>query len=128
MSLTMTSICEGALCAFFILLEITIIYYIWSGKINLSLLISEKDPPYQASMSRFQLLVFTFVIAMSLFFVIMGKPGSAPGFPKEIPGGTLALLGISGSSYLVSKGISTKDTGNGGPKPGPAPAPGEKEG
>ncbi len=106
MNLTMTSICEAAVCVFFILLEITILYYIWSGKIDLSLLLSEKvGDKAQASMSRFQLLVFTFVIGMSLFFVIMGKPGSAPAFPKEIPGGILALLGISGSSYLISKGI-----------------------
>ncbi|MBI3694741.1 MAG: hypothetical protein HY238_07875 [Acidobacteria bacterium] len=126
MNLTMMSICEGAVCAFFILLEVTIIYYIWSGKIDLSMLISEKTG--EASMSRFQLLVFTFVIAMSLFFVIMGKPGSAPAF-KEIPSGILALLGISGSSYLVSKGIQSgaKGTGDGGAKTRPESAPGEKK-
>jgi hypothetical protein len=55
-------------------------------------------------MSRFQFLVFTFVIALSLFFVIFATNG----FPV-IPGTVLSLLGISSSSYLVSKGIQFSD-------------------
>src|SRR5262249_49131478 len=56
---------------------------------------------------RFQFMIFTFVIALSLFLVIVGK--SPPQFPNIIPGGILALLGISGSSFLVSKGIQFSD-------------------
>ena len=89
------------LCAFIILLGLAIVRLIVIGKMDLSRLISE--PNGDASMSRFQLLVFTFVIALSLFLVIAGKP--IPAFPDQIPGGVLALLGISASSYLVSKGI-----------------------
>lgn len=57
----------------------------------------------EASMSRFQLLIFTFVIAMSLFLIIIHEMK----FP-EIPGSVWTLLGISGGSYLISKGIQCK--------------------
>jgi uncharacterized BrkB/YihY/UPF0761 family membrane protein len=79
----------------------TIIWKIWTGDIDLSRLISE--PTGDASMSRFQLLVFTFVVALGLLLVIVS--GETPSFPEVIPGSVLALLGISASSYLVSKGI-----------------------
>lgn len=82
-------------------LGLLIIYYVWSGKIDLSGLINE--PTGEASMSRFQLLIFTFVIAASLFLIVASK--TEPDFPKDIPTGVLILLGISSSSYLVSKGI-----------------------
>ena len=78
---------------------------IWDEKIDLSKLISE--PNGDASMSRFQFLIFTFVIALSLFLVIVGQP--TPKFPDVIPATVLSLLGISGSSYLVSKSIQFSD-------------------
>lgn len=87
---------------FLALMGVAILYYVFTGKINLRGLISE--PTGDASMSRFQLLVFTFVIAASLFLIIASSTPS-PQFPKEIPNGILMLLGISASSYLVSKGI-----------------------
>ncbi len=93
------------LCAIVGLLGLIVLWKILDGTINISRLISE--PNGDASMSRFQFLVFTFVIAMSLFLVIVGK--SPPKLPGVIPGGILALLGISGSSYLVSKGIQFSD-------------------
>ena len=79
----------------------TLIYYMWSGRINLARLISE--PNGDASMSRFQLLVFTLVVAFALFIIIVS--GDKPSFPEVIPPSVLTLLGISASSYLVSKGI-----------------------
>lgn len=85
------------------LVGVAILYYIFTGRINLSGLISE--PTGDASMSRFQLLVFTFVIAASLFLIIASA--APPAFPKDIPNGILVLLGISSSSYLVSKAIQT---------------------
>jgi hypothetical protein len=86
---------------FLAFLGLSILYLIFTGKIDLSRLISE--PNGDASMSRFQLLVFTFVIGASLFLIIAAP--SPPAFPKEVPNGILILLGISASSYLVSKGI-----------------------
>jgi hypothetical protein len=45
------------------------------------------------------------VIAASLFLIIASA--APPAFPPTIPNGILLLLGISSSSYLVSKGIQT---------------------
>jgi len=86
---------------FLALIGVAILYYVFTGRIDLSGLISE--PSGDASMSRFQLLVFTFVIAASLFLIIASA--APPAFPATIPNGILVLLGISSSSYLVSKGI-----------------------
>lgn len=87
---------------FISLLGLLVLYNIYIGRIDLSRLISE--PTGDASMSRFQLLIFTFVIGASLFLVIASAKGGAQ-FPATIPQGVLVLLGISSSSYLVSKGI-----------------------
>jgi len=76
-----------------------IIWSMFNGTIDLAKLISE--PNGDASMSRLQLLIFTFVIAVSLFLIIV----YGHSFPAQIPQGVLVLLGISSSSYLVSKGI-----------------------
>ena len=100
--MNLTTIIVATACSFFVFAEVTIFFLIWTGKIDISRLISE--PNGDASMSRFQFLVFTFVIGLSLLLVIVGKSGP-PAFPHEIPGGILALLGISGGSYVVSKGI-----------------------
>ena len=116
------------LCGLIALLGLVVVWKVWTDKIDLSLLISEKTG--EASMSRFQLLIFTFVVALSFFLIVVANvkiaqadldlpksPGtsvtstvpSPPSMP-EIPGGVLSLLGISASSYLVSKGIQrTKD-------------------
>jgi len=74
------------------------LYY--KHRIDLKDVIADKDG--DASMGRFQLLVFTFVLAFSFLYVI-AAPGAAA-FP-EVPGSVLTLLGISGSSFLVSKTV-----------------------
>jgi hypothetical protein len=90
------------LAIFIAALAVAVLRLVFENKIDLSRLISE--PNGDASMSRFQLLIFTFVIALSLFLVVIGNGTNPPVFP-EIPGTVLSLLGISASSYLVSKGI-----------------------
>jgi hypothetical protein len=82
-------------------LALHILVQMWRGRINLSKLISE--PNGDASLSRLQFLIFTFVISLSLFLVIVGP--NPPKLPSDIPSGIFVLLGISGSSYLVSKSI-----------------------
>jgi hypothetical protein len=72
-----------------------------TNKIDLSGLLCEPTED-KASMSRFQLLIFTFVIAFSLILIILS--GDSPKFP-DIPTSILTLLGISASTYAVSKGI-----------------------
>src|SRR4030088_2810416 len=88
-------ICEYIGCIFLALLGLIILWKIVDGSIDLSELLEEANGG--ASMSRFQLLIFTFVFAFSLSLVI----SSTMSFPA-IPGTVLSLLGISGSSYLVS--------------------------
>ena len=70
-----------------------------SGKIDISKLLTEDGGG--ASMSRFQLLVFTFVIALSLFLIVVNNKNTFP----DIPANVLLLLGISATTYGVSKGI-----------------------
>jgi uncharacterized BrkB/YihY/UPF0761 family membrane protein len=79
---------------------LAIIYKMIRGGINLEYLIADAEG--YASLSRFQFLIFTFVIAMGLFLIILSK--TPPDFPT-IPGGILALLGISGGSYVTSKAV-----------------------
>lgn len=102
---TLQLICGYIICFLIGLLGLLVLWNILIGKIDLSEMISEENGG--ASMSRFQFLVFTFVIALSLFLVIIAAP-QHPTFP-EVPGTVLSLLGISGSSYLVSKGIQFSD-------------------
>ena len=101
----LTLVCGYLICFLVGALGLLILWQIYIGNIDLSRLISE--PTGDASMSRFQFLVFTFVIALSLFLVIVASTPT-PKFP-DIPGTVLTLLGISGSSYLVSKGIQFSD-------------------
>ncbi len=79
-----------------------------SGSIDISKILEEKGGT-GASMSRFQLLIFTFVIAISLFLIVVNTGQ----FPQQIPAEVLTLLGISATTYAVSKGISAGSASNG---------------
>lgn len=79
-----------------------------SGNIDISKILEEKGSG-GASMSRFQLLIFTFVIAISLFLIVVNTGQ----FPTQIPAEVLTLLGISATTYAVSKGISAGSASNG---------------
>jgi len=69
---------------------------LWNGKIDLTKLLSGDDA---ASLSRFQFLIFTFIIGLSYLYVAVDK--------ETLPdvANAWALLGISGGSYVLSKGI-----------------------
>jgi hypothetical protein len=75
-----------------------IIAAIASGKIDISKLLTEDGGG--ASMSRFQLLIFTFVIGISFFLVVLCNCKL-----PEVPDQVVTLLGVSASTYGVSKGI-----------------------
>ena len=64
----------------------------------------EDTSPPKASLSRFQFLIFTFVIA-GLYLLLCIEAGTL----IEIPGNVLALLGISGGTYVVSKTVSASE-------------------
>jgi phosphate/sulfate permease len=83
-----------------------VLYRMYRNEINLNKLISEPDG--DASLSRFQFLVFTFVIAMGYFLITLRNGGAFP----EIPPTVLGLLGISATSYVVSKSIQVRKDAN----------------
>ena len=97
----MAHLLEYVAAGFLGLLAIVIVYMILVGKIDLTHLLNEANG--SASMSRFQLLIFTFIVAISMFYSIEKRPDGS--FP-DIPAGVLTLLGISASTYAVGKGIS----------------------
>lgn len=110
------------LLALIFLFGFSVLVYIANGSIDLSDLLSETGDSKGASMSRFQLLIFTLVIALSLFLVVVANMS----FPASIPPEILTLLGISASTYAVSKGIqaSGNQTGGQAAPPPPPPPPG----
>lgn len=83
-----------------------------SNKIDISRILEEKGPNPEtsggASMSRFQLLIFTFVISISVFLIVV-RTGN---FPANMPPEILTLLGISATTYAVSKGIQAGSQSN----------------
>jgi hypothetical protein len=111
MSYSLELVIGYLVCGVVGLFAVAILWMILQGKIKLDLLISEKTG--EASMSRFQLLIFTFVIGLSFFLIVVSSAGlhggtaaqAAKPMLPDVPGGVLALLGISASSYTVSKAI-----------------------
>lgn len=92
---------KWSIAVFISVLEITMIVLIWQGKIDLKFLVSEDNG--MASLSRFQFLIFTFVIVG--VFTMMSFDALLEHKWVEIPGGVLGLMGISGASYVAAKGI-----------------------
>ncbi len=101
-----------------------------SGQIDLQFLISEDNG--HASTSRFQFIIFTFVIASSYFLAVAWMlttddtitKGLADAIAKgtfklpDIPTNVLGLMGISGGSYVISKRIRKAADSGGAPAGG----------
>jgi hypothetical protein len=107
-----------AVSAIILALALSVVWQIWRGMIDLAYLVSEPiakggDGQPKASLSRFQFLIFTFVIA-GLYLVLSIEAGTL----IEVPNGALVLLGISGGSYIVSKysGVGEKPPAENGVK------------
>ena len=109
---------------------VIVLYEMVNGNVDVAELIGESGGG--ASISRFQLLVFTFVIALGIIF-LLAKDDKFPDLNANI----LALVGISASTYAVSKGIQAsnpdmpakgKDTtdGTGNKTVAPTPPPGPR--
>jgi hypothetical protein len=93
--------------------------------ISLKFLLSESgDDQAKASLSRFQFLIFTFVIG-GIYLVLCLESGSF----VDIPQNAVILLGVSGGTYAASKGIQAADdssknkNGGGSPTPNANPNP-----
>ncbi len=85
---------------FILAIEAWFVWAVFTKEINLKLLVSEKNG--DASLSRFQLLLFTFAIIG--LYISFGFASDSSSFP-EINENTLWLLGISGGTYGGSKAI-----------------------
>jgi hypothetical protein len=88
-----------------------VLWKVITDRIDLSFLVAEPvvsgvvgEPP-KASLSRFQFLIFTFVIA-GLYLLLCIEAGTF----IDIPTNVLGLLGISGGSFVISKAIGTPST------------------
>lgn len=89
-----------------------VLWKIITGEIQLTGIIAEPGEPGEkdetgkqkefgkASLSRFQFLLFTFVIA-GLFLMLSIEAGAF----VNIPANVLGLIGISGGSFIVSKAV-----------------------
>ena len=88
------------LAILFIAAFAAVVHKMHRDKIDLSTLLHEHGTG-KTSLSRFQLLLFTFVIA-GTFLVLSLEAGAF----VEIPTSVLILLGISGGSFVISKAIS----------------------
>lgn len=125
---------EWSFAIFLVLMEIMILYLVWTGAssdrgINLAKVISEKDG--SASLSRFQALLFTFVVvavfAMQAFSpetVVAGGNTMTTWTWPQIDDNTLYLLAGSGGTYLTSKVIQKTAEANEGGGAAGASAPG----
>ncbi len=95
-----------------------VLYLIAYGRIDLSQVLTEPGSN-KASLSRFQFLIFTFVIA-GLFLLLSVESGTFVNIPDSV----LGLLGISAGSYAISKGIANaKPDPNAKPAAPPPPSP-----
>jgi len=79
------------------------------GTVSLNGIISEPkdvagpDGKPKASLSRFQFLVFTFVVA-GLFLMLSIEAGTFVNIPNNV----LGLIGLSGGGFIVSKAVGHK--------------------
>lgn len=100
---TAVTVFTYVLAAGFLGIFTVVIWKIADNTMDLSRLLCEHDG--KASLARFQLLVFTFVIG-GLYVILSIENGQL----IDVPSGALVLLAISGLSYVLSKAISRKST------------------
>ena len=86
---TVSLVIAWLLAGFLAALMVIIVVLILAGRIKLDKLISEANG--DASLSRFQFLIFTFVIAASFFLIVVGV--DPPRFPDSIPSEILLAVG-----------------------------------
>jgi hypothetical protein len=98
-----TLYCFLAFSIAILLYAFVVLWKIFRGDISLDGLLAEPGATAgvaKASLSRFQFLIFTFVIS-GLFLLLSIQSGSF----VDIPINVLALLGVSAGSYLISKAM-----------------------
>jgi hypothetical protein len=89
------------IASFLALLQALLLWMMVRGEIPLKDLLSDGEG--QASLSRFQFMLFTFVIAVGILYLTI----KCETFP-ELDHGVLLLLGISGASYAIGKSLDNQ--------------------
>jgi hypothetical protein len=98
---------------------LVVLHAIVTDQIRIDSILNERTG--EASVSRFQLVIFTFTIALTFVYLTLCGSGQFPAIPKEV----LILLGISASTYGVGKGLQLGLGGSSSSsQPPPAPGPG----
>lgn len=82
---------------------LVVLWKIATDKIDLKDLLEEDTGG--ASLARFQMLIFTFVIALGYFLFIIKALSATPVKFPDLSDTALILIGISGGTYLLAKGI-----------------------
>jgi uncharacterized membrane protein len=108
-----SALVAGSIALVIVMFALVVAWKLLRGDIDLRYLLAEpagppppgtdpNEPPGEpkASISRFQFLIFTFVIA-GVYLVLCLESGKF----VEIPQNVILLLGVSGTSYAASKGI-----------------------
>jgi hypothetical protein len=109
---TISTIGFAIFAVILLLFAFIVLWKIYTDEISLAGLLAELPTngsvqSSKASLSRLQFLIFTFVIA-GLFLLLSIEAGTFITIPQNV----LWLLGISGGTYVVSKGVSpTKKQG-----------------
>jgi|GEM_PF-1511969 len=122
-AITFSLVTEALIISVLTVLFAVLLGKMLNGQIDMTFLISEANG--HASLSRFQFLVFTFVIAGSYLLLLSWALGcTGNDCPKlieggvlqlpNIPAGVLGLIGISGGSYVIAKGIQISGAGDSG--------------
>src|ERR1700761_2679733 len=88
-----------AFLVFMGLLSTLLLWKMWTGHIKLDTILEEANG--DASVSRFQFLLFSLIVAVGIFLFIVDQLRL-----PDIPPSILVLVGISASTYAVGKGIS----------------------
>ena len=102
-----------ALAIVIVVFALIVAWKLLKGDIDLTYLLAEpagprppgadpNEPPAEpkASISRFQFLIFTFVIA-GVYLILCLESGRFVDIPENV----IMLLGVSGTSYAASQGI-----------------------
>jgi len=98
---------------------LVVLHAIVTDQIRIDSILNEQSG--EASVSRFQLLIFTFTIALTFVYLTLCGSGQFPAVPNQV----LILLGISATTYGVGKGLQLGLGGSSAaPKAPPAPGSG----
>lgn len=84
------------------LVGLFVLWNIFTNRIDLRYLIADEHG--DASISRFQFLIFTVVIAGGVAYYVLNHNGDFPPLTTN----ALLLLGISGGSYAIGKSLSNQ--------------------